>query len=1038
MISNRKLRNAPQENLRQFSLNNSKGIDFTKSIVDSDTVSEMLNLTVNDDGTLSLREPYEESISLNPSGSVVNVWTTHIDEVYVAVVRSGNVYYLKLFKGMSISEVRYIPRVTKYYGLQKVDAESSNIRIYGTELQVIRTPTSTIIGNTAIGKDYLAGLGALDSDLYDASVTNVPRYLKFYTEVEGNALKYIIEVMSPELGSVSIAEGEISLNPNLTLDNPYAIRDIYNAAGTYAKSIVPYAAKNAGAVVRTGVTQDYSLNFDISNSMETDNGSTLYKMEIGEYASKEFSMLSNNYILEAKAALHDGYPCIDIKCYGNRTPLKDVRMNLDVYTNEDSTGTTFQLYAMYETLPNSSGEVFHKYLIVGRDAGTALGVYINDEPNTSFDVSDSYVTFVTVLPTYTSPTTSDVYYFKYFYTNVDPYDRDKYHSLKIKYSRPYFTQSGVDWDLKVNQITESSKSDRYYIVSKYGNISNEVFLKAFCNLANSESYYAAWEYSLDNVEWNPYGNLPGIVWFKTDDDHPYVYYPDIDGNKDPRIFIDVVDDLRSDVSLDNPSESTVKYRRVAYWPLCAASPEDAISPEDTIRTRVDVLPLSRVYDILLEHGIAGTPTLYIRFSIITPSADPISPNSTVYKVGSTISTVYHTVNPGSFYEYAEVEYPNAVLGLKKYYKKRIYTYGEDLKSTVLVSDVDSTITPIYNTISLDISSVEYTTQIVPWRDYLIMFTDKTTSLVSSASEGFYVKTLTTSLGLAKQDADSAKSALNGVLFKSEGSIYYAYPNLYSGDDTSLNITDISKPVNHLLDTYFTGSTFSTLIDTRYYLFSNNDGYNDGVTYALVYDLANKTWEFYKYPAKIASVFKEDSKNTVLKTSNHVLAKFLNTRAGYDSVVGDKLYAGINSGVGTDTGTDGLKPIPFMLDTGQKTDNISKRKQFVETKMVFATLSERDSFPFNVYVAVDGDPHVTKMDVSTDAPFWKTNGSVGVLGTVFRSGVVNEAAGAFNTLRQLVMRHSGKGRSIRYVIEGNSSYNFKMYETYVRYKNLNSK
>lgn len=1016
MISNRKLRNAPQENLRQFSLNNSKGIDFTKSIVDSDTVSEMLNLTVNDDGTLSLREPYKEYAKLVPDGTI-NVWPTHIDDIYVAVTQDDSAYKLQLFKGESSTNVvSYSVSVTKYYTLEKVDAGSDNIVIDGTKLQVIQTPTSTIIGNAAVGKDYLAGLGALDADLYDDDVTSVPRYLKFYTEEEGSNLKYIIEIMNPELCSVSIAEGEVSLNPNLTLDNPYAIRDTYKAAGTYAKSIIPYAVKNAPPVERELLPQNYSLNLYISHTVEIVNFGTygdisVYKMDLNDSVTREFSMLGNFYKFETKAVLYgdeddnDASVCMDITCYGNHTPLKDVIMRLTPETNLETQNPNmyYNLWVRYKTVVD--GNTVYIYFKVGDPEGSSHPSLTKLHTNivASVDVeSDKYSTLASVKHHFTS--NEIVYTFDCFFTSItDPNDRYSYCSFKLGLSRYKLYQSDVRWGLKVNQITESVKRDRYYIVSKYGNVSNEIFLKAFCNLADSKNqYYATWEYSLNNVEWNPYGNLPGIVW-------------DMNGSGDPRMFIDVVDDLRSDADLDNPSESTIKYRRVAYWPL------NVNGPTDTINNRVDVLPLSRVYDVLLEHGISGTPTLYIRFSIITPSAEPISPGSTFYRVGSTISTVYHTVNPGSFYEYAEVEYPNAVLGLKKYYKKRIYTYGEEFGSTVLVSDADSAVTPIYNTISLDVSSMECTTQIVPWRDYLIMFTDKTTSLVSSASEGFYVKTLTTSLGLAEKDANSAKSALNGVLFKSEGSIYYAYPNLYSGDDTSLNITDISKPVSHLLDTYFTGPTFSTLIDTRYYLFSNTLE----CTYTLAYDLANKTWELYKYPANIASVFKEDSKNTILKTSNHVSANFLNTRESYDDKVEDVLL-------------NETLPISFMLDTGQKTDNISKRKQFVETKMVFATLSERDSFPFNVYIAIDGDPHVTKMDVSTDAPFWKNDGSIGVLGTVFRLGVENKATGAFNTLRQLVMRHSGKGRSIRYVIEGTSSYSFKMYETYVHYKNLNSK
>ena len=134
----------------------------------------------------------------------------------------------------------------------------------------------------------------------------------------------------------------------------------------------------------------------------------------------------------------------------------------------------------------------------------------------------------------------------------------------------------------------------------------------------------------------------------------------------------------------------------------------------------------------------------------------------------------------------------------------------------------------------------------------------------------------------------------------------------------------------------------------------------------------------------------------------------------------------------------MSEIPFIWDTGQKTDSISDYRQFVESKFAFATLDEADSFPFTLHVAIDGDPHVTTIDVSTDAPFWKTAESKGVANTAFRLGNDSPATGAFNTLRQLVVRYSGKGKSIRHIIEGESSHNFKLYETYVRYKNISGK
>jgi hypothetical protein len=132
----------------------------------------------------------------------------------------------------------------------------------------------------------------------------------------------------------------------------------------------------------------------------------------------------------------------------------------------------------------------------------------------------------------------------------------------------------------------------------------------------------------------------------------------------------------------------------------------------------------------------------------------------------------------------------------------------------------------------------------------------------------------------------------------------------------------------------------------------------------------------------------------------------------------------------------VTPIEFELDTGQKSDTILTTKQFVESKLVFATLNKYDAFPMQLTVHVDGDQHLVTRDISTDAPFWKDGSTSGVLNTTF--GGLSSTSDNFNTLRQLVVRYSGKGKSVRHILTGKSLCNFKLYETYIRYKLLNVK
>ena len=89
----------------------------------------------------------------------------------------------------------------------------------------------------------------------------------------------------------------------------------------------------------------------------------------------------------------------------------------------------------------------------------------------------------------------------------------------------------------------------------------------------------------------------------------------------------------------------------------------------------------------------------------------------------------------------------------------------------------------------------------------------------------------------------------------------------------------------------------------------------------------------------------------------------------------------------------------------------------------------------ITVHVDGTPHVHVMDVNTDSSFWKTSvDDVGIVSTEFYTANSN----IFNTYRKMFIRYSGKGTSIRHIIEGDSLYPFKLYDVIYRFKVLNIK
>ena len=477
---------------------------------------------------------------------------------------------------------------------------------------------------------------------------------------------------------------------------------------------------------------------------------------------------------------------------------------------------------------------------------------------------------------------------------------------------------------------------------------------------------------------------------------------------------------------------------------------DYSPPSDLGIAWYDTPPFDSEFSPLTSVAIGDVGYRQYKFKIIlpekledgAPELEGVFDAGTYFRSSIVYGTALYTVPNSEFTEFAETMLPNASIGSKLYYNSAIFTYGtEGLGTNILVSNPGEFTTPISNTIDVLGAVGSYVTTLVPWRDYLMSATQRALYLHVRQDLGWITKTVTTATGIPVEDAKCCMAVLNGVIFKSGSRLYQLYPNLYSGSDTMLNLTELSKPVEDILIEHpGDGTQFAFSTESEYILMLPDDT----ETHCLRYNYSLKHWAYCTYPVKFYGFKMYNVDNVHLY--GHVIADGvpIYTECVFDADVNeDEPYGDtvVENTVVDESFKVSTIPIPFSWDTGQKTDSISNTRQFVESKLMFATLSEQDAFPFKLYVAIDGDPHVITKDVSTDAPFWKPSdgNSLGVLNTNFRlGGEATPATGAFNTLRQLIVRYSGKGKSIRHVIEGKSLHNFKLYETYVRYKNLNIK
>lgn len=984
MISKRARRtSAPQESLRQFALNNSKGVNSTKAPTDGETVYRASNLIVNHDGSMSLRKPI---VYVENTGRSATVQQFYLYDNEHRLEVDGNTFRIcdatDTSQPVKVTYTGYDDtKLSITYDGGELGYTVSNLIFPEGTVEVVNLNSATVLGNCKVDVAQF-GDTAIDAALYD-NVEPLPRYIQiYYAETDGI---WTMAVKPPEINVLTTSEGEASFNPNLTLDNPLALRDVYGSVVPTIRGIIAYVGSDlvngSPAYAPSGI--GFIRTFDKNVTLE------LYNDDTQSGANTKLGTESTT---------------IDTTLSAELEVVSTFKTEYNTTTKTSRVVGTCNVYATFEKDILLTSIVTHfdfKLMLIGEQR------LVDDIP---------------VSNTFSYPNEST------FNTNVDVHpgnrvllgtaivESNSWTTLpsiwrfiaSVHLSISDYTQDSSEaFNLKVNALTESNSAKRFRpVVSFKKDTCLEALLKVFCNLPATKSYYARWEYSTDYVTWSPLNTINRL---------------------DGILVREVSPDWMPDSSVENDTPTEHDYVSNIYYPLVATSERDNVYVDEK-NARIDVVPMTDGYEVV-------KPSTY-RFKIISVSElssedtewDPSEDAPDVqYRVYATVAQREYTPVFNSEFEFFDIEFENTVYGNKLYHKKALYSYGsEKFKNNIFVSDIDSFVTPLYNIIDLDTYAASSVTCLLPWRDYLVSATENAVYLHTKQSDGYLTKTVNTSVGISEKDARCCKAVLNGILFKAGSKIYQLYPNIYAGDDSTLNLTEISAPIAEYLDEYeysehseYTPFAFST--ETEYILMlPKND-----VTLCLRYDYSAKIWTVCTYPV-VFTAYK------LLNLDNIRLFGIYNgTSAEYvfDAVCDGPLYGDVLPG------SDTPVPIEFEWDTGQKTDGISLGKQFVESKLMFATMDDMEAFPMSLTVTVDGDPHITTIDVNTDAPFWKNNDNTrGVAGTAFRLS----SDGDVGVLRQLVVRYSGKGRSIRHILSGSASSNFKMYEAYVRYKILNTK
>lgn len=606
-------------------------------------------------------------------------------------------------------------------------------------------------------------------------------------------------------------------------------------------------------------------------------------------------------------------------------------------------------------------------------------------------------------------------------------------------------------------VAGTDYSVRYLPVDYPVRNDSTIALVMFTEGGEHKDYYVVWEVSRDGV--NYYSIDPTVRAGSDDSDSTRYSFYNSDASiptlkktlKRPKQILSDYDNSELSASdiLDKGVE--IEYEEVTgfyltqptdvhtlYVDLGVEYSQDGLgvtysAHECTIRVSVYTKKSKPKDDAVYTGTLLGTRTWYY-------GEDRDHTDSAERKKGYVIvSEGYTYVEPVNFNE-SEVLYHNQTM----------YNFGKGLKNVIYPSETGSFITPLYNQINLAANEDSTVNALIAWRNSLIAMTDTAVYRIVKTDTGYNSATVTTFTGVPKQDRRTVKAILNGIIFKSHEKIYTLYPNAYSEDENILRLSEISTPVAKYVSDNEDNTSFAIVTPSEYLLFTRY--YNKSKTQCLRYSYSTRLWSRYLFDVAIVDYVMLSTTDIRLFGPNYQTEyhfdKLLEEVVDVSALTYSELYANITYGdwlmtvVNSDTVQTILggrleppvTPFEFTVDSGQKSDAMGIVKQFVETKATYTAQSDNADFPTELSLYIDGDEHPLQLEEATDAAVQRGSQNSLVLGTEVHTA----AASLKDTTVRYFAKHSGKGKSIRYVLKGKSVSRFKLYEIAYRYRLPRSK
>lgn len=970
MISNRRYKHTAAEELLQLPISFDKGIDNTAKLKNNTSAYDIKNLSVNPDGTLSLRKQLEYGFSFTHTVSDESIEFVKIFQLYnkdFLCIDTDGKWYIR--QEQYDTWTNYTSMLYTTNTERTLTSAYTNISL--SNCTFFNVTDATVIGNCAIP----VATAGVDVTLYPTGTTSVWRFVKLYKK----SSTWYFEIQDPETNTLSTADnGDLAFNANFALDNPYGLCDTYNVSAPAVKGILPYSipesvqvhSGNSYKVLENKTSMSNAASFEVTTGLNdsarqniTDDETLYYTYtQSSEIKGAEEYNLTVNLTI---TALKD--------CPYRNIKFDNLTASCTWYSEDSDTDTTVTVNGS-----QYCGIKFQPpFTITISETGTiAKAPVITTKSST---VRGTFVTKTSVVDEVTSPN-------QYCISNV-----------------------------KIKNITETVKQD-YKILQTYAPIEgNKVLLKAFCNFPEApdlysldSGYYATWLYTKDGINWNnvfPHEMYQNDSWVDLQNvlvtmpsGEVECYKPLYVTNNDDIVTTDVTVNsayevvCRPDV-LEIAAESNCQYMfkmvwldkytdesnnvhyeilnevgRSIYTPIHSDVPQYLTNDIANAAQGKKLYHNTKVYNY-------GAQTTHI---LVSEPGEFISPLANIIDLAANADQTVTAVIPWNNYTVAATDtalylITPAVIG---------YT-TKTLNAAIGIPEFDA------NCCKAILNSIIFKSGPKVYMLYPNLYSG-TDTIMNVAEISTPVQEL-----MLELNADA--SWCTAVSTDSEYWLFWTY------DDQCVTKCLVYNYVTKVWQHYeYPIRVVDVLVKdiNTIQLYGQWVGTLDGAVDALsLYTL---------------------HLNTVQQP--------------YDTPAQDVVYLGDLIPDGHSGYIQHVKriPISFEIDTGQKTDTVSTTKQFVETKLVASTLhTKEDVFPMQLTISVNGEPKVITRDLTTDAGFRTNleNGDGLVLGAESKTAQANIR----KVPKQLICRYSGKGTSVRHILTGSSVYDFRIHEMYVRYK-----